>query len=171
MPLDPAMIADALYGPDAQLIDELLEVNAAESLIRVRMPTHDDLPLTRDQRVHPVRHPRHVSGGLMVHMTGVAAYVHAYQLLGLRTADGWTGYGVRIHHARFVKLAPPGPPVEITCKSLQTRRMRQQIYARYAFTFKQAGEVVFESEQSAMWLKPELAGANQDDAGSGELEP
>jgi len=51
-----------------------LNVKFEKSLVRVRMPTHDELPITREQRVHPTRHPRHVSGGLMVHMTGVAGW-------------------------------------------------------------------------------------------------
>ncbi len=66
------------YGPGGLLIDEVLEVDRELSRVRVRMPTHADLPITREQRAHPIRHPRHVSGGLMVHMTGVAGLVHAY---------------------------------------------------------------------------------------------
>ena len=51
MPLDPAFVADCFY--DSILIDEILEVDLERSLVRARMPTHDLLPLTRDQRVHP----------------------------------------------------------------------------------------------------------------------
>src|SRR5690242_6557890 len=74
MPLDPAFVADCLYGPGGLLIDEILAVDAERNFVSVRMPTYDDLPLTREQRAHPVRHPRHVSGGLMVHMTGMVGY-------------------------------------------------------------------------------------------------
>src|ERR1700676_277547 len=106
MPIDPELLADCPYGPGGLLIDEILEVDAALNLVRGLMPTFDDLPLTREQRSHPVRHPRHVSGGLMVHMTGMMGFAHAYYLLGLRHADGWIGYGAKINRARFRALAP-----------------------------------------------------------------
>ncbi|MCX7808222.1 MAG: hypothetical protein N2515_06410, partial [Deltaproteobacteria bacterium] len=76
--LDPEFVADAPYAPEGLFIDEVLLVDKERSLVRVRMPTHEGLPLTRDQRAHPIRHPRHLAGGLMVHMTGVAGFVHAY---------------------------------------------------------------------------------------------
>lgn len=153
MALDPDLLADAPYAPDGFLIDEVLEVNEEKSLIRVRMPTHDELPLTSEQRADPKRHPRHVSGGLMVHMTGMAAFVHGYYLGGMRHSDGWIGYGVRIHDARFHKLASPGQPIEITCRALRERRVGDKKFSRYAFTFTQDGETVYESEQSAVWMK------------------
>jgi hypothetical protein len=153
MPLDSALVADALYFPGGLLIDEVLEVDLAKSLVRVRMPTHEDLPITREQRVHPTRHPRHVSGGLMVHMTGVAGFVHSYYVLGIRHAEGWTGYGVRIHSARFHAIAPPGEPIEITAWSTQLRRGPERILGRYSFRFTQAGKLVYEGDQTAMWLR------------------
>ena len=108
MGLDPAFLADSPYGPGGLLMDEILEIDAPNDRVVARMPTFDELPLTREQRAHPVRHPRHVSGGLMVHMTGMIAFVHAYYVLGLRHADGWIGYGGKINSARFKALAPPG---------------------------------------------------------------
>ena len=52
MPIDPELVADCPYGPGGLLLDEILHVDPKEDLVRVRMPTHDDLPLTREQRVH-----------------------------------------------------------------------------------------------------------------------
>ena len=101
MPLDPAFVEECFYLPEGLLIDEILDVDVADSRIRVRMPTHDDLPITRTQRVHPVLHPRHVSGGLMIHMTGVAGMVHAYYVLGLRHSEGWVGYGGEVGLREF----------------------------------------------------------------------
>ncbi|HZU81894.1 MAG TPA: hypothetical protein VE987_03210, partial [Polyangiaceae bacterium] len=100
MPLDPAFVDDCPYGPDGLLLDEVLRIDRDAGLVVARMPTHDDLPLTRTQRAHPVRHPRHVSGGLMVHVTGIMGFLHAYYVLGLRHESGWVGYGARIHSAR-----------------------------------------------------------------------
>lgn len=155
MPLDPEFVEDCCYGPGGLLIDEVLEVNRELSLVRVRMPTHDDLPITREQRAHPVRHPRHVSGGLMVHMTGVAGLVHAYYVLDLRHRDGWVGYGGAIHKARFKNLAPPGEPIVIECRATQLRRRAKNIVARYDLRFMQGNREIYEGDQTAMWIKVE----------------
>jgi hypothetical protein len=153
MPLDPAFVADSPYGPGGLLIDEILEVDAPGDRVVARMPTFDDLPLTREQRAHPVRHPRHVSGGLMVHMTGMIAYVHAYYVLGLRHADGWIGYGGKIHSARFKALAPPGEPLVLECKAKLVRKGETNVFGRYEFVFTQKDVVIYEGDQSAMWMK------------------
>jgi acyl dehydratase len=159
MALDPEFVEDCCYLPGGLLIDEVLEVDREASLVRVRMPTHSDLPITREQRAHPVRHPRHVSGGLMVHMTGVAGLVHAYYVLGLRHRDGWVGYGGAIHRARFKHLAPPGDPIEIVCKAKHVRPRERNVVARYDLRFFQRGKEVYEGDQTAMWLKVEDADA------------
>jgi hypothetical protein len=153
MPLEPEFVADCPYGPGGLLLDEILEVDAAESFVRARMPTHADLPLTREQRAHPVRHPRHVSGGLMVHMTGMIGYVHAYSVLGLRHSEGWVGYGAKIYSARFHALAAPGEPLILECKATQVRKGDKSVFGRYALRFVQGETLVYEGDQGAMWMK------------------
>ena len=155
MPIDQAFIDDCPYGPGGMLLDELLVVDRDKSLVRVRMPTHDDLPITREQRVHPLKHPRHVSGGLMVHMTGMAGFVHAYYVFDLRHADGWIGYGGRIHDARYKSLALPGVPIEIECQATKVRKGSKRIVARYDLRFYQGANLVYVGDQTAMWLKIE----------------
>lgn len=163
MPLDPAFAADCPYGPGGLLLDEVLEVDQGTGRVVARMPTFDELPLTREQRAHPVRHPRHVSGGLMVHMTGMIAFVHAYYVLGLRHADGWIGYGGRIHGARFRALAAPGEPLVLACTPKHVRRAERQILARYDFAFTQPGagggapRLVYEGDQTALWMRVDEA--------------
>ncbi len=153
MALPAEFLEDCLYHPAGMLLDDILEVDQDRGVVRARMPTHDALPLTEHQRVVPVQHPRHVSGGLMVHMTGVMGFVHFYFVMGLRAADGWTGYGVRIQNARFHNLAVPPEPMILECEDLKSRRIGDKINVRYAFRFEQSGKLVYESEQSAMWLK------------------
>ncbi len=157
MPLEPAFLDDALYDPSGLLIDELLEVDRVKSLVRVRMPTHAQLPITVSQRADEKKHPRHVSGGLMVHMTGVAAFAHFFYVLELRHADGWTGYGVKIHEAKFLKLAPVGPPVELVCQMVKSKRLGGKILARYKFEFYQEGGKIYEGDQSALWIDTKIA--------------
>jgi hypothetical protein len=153
VPLDPEMVADCFYAPEAQLVDELLELDIPGSKVVCRMPTSADLPLTRDQRVHPTRHPRHINGALMIHATGMVGFVHAYYVFGLRHADGWTGYGARIHHARFHSIAPPGEPLILTGWTTQVRKSPKRVVARYSFEFKQGDTLVYEGDQTAVWEK------------------
>jgi len=151
--LDPRFVADCPYAPEAIFFDEILELDREAGRLVARMPTHDRLPLTDLQRADPVRHPRHVSGALMVHLTGMLGFAHAYFVLGLRHADGWIGYGTHIHAARYGSLARIGPPLQLECRATQVRRIRGSIYVRYAFRFEQAEEVVYESEQGAVWRR------------------
>ncbi len=153
MALDPEFVADCPYGPDGLLLDEILTVDRDAGRVVARMPTHDELPLTRTQRAHPVFHPRHVSGGLMVHMTGMMGFSHAYFVLGLRHAEGWIGYGGRIHGARFKALAEPGEPLILECTHKQLRRGDKQVLARYDFRFTQKDKVVYEGDQTALFMK------------------
>jgi 3-hydroxymyristoyl/3-hydroxydecanoyl-(acyl carrier protein) dehydratase len=156
MPIDPDFVADSPYGPGGLLLDEILEIDTEGSRITARMLTHDELPLTREQRAHPKRHPRHVSGGLMVHMTGMIAFAHGYYILGLRHSDGWIGYGGRIHGARFKALAPPGESLVLECTATQMRLTETSCLARYAFRFTQGATLIYESDQTALWQKIKL---------------
>ena len=153
MPLEPAFVEDCPYGPGGLLIDEILSIDAEKGEVVCQMPMHAELPLTREQRVHPVRHPRHLSGGLMVHMTGMIGFVHAYYVLGLRHAEGWIGYGAKIHEARFLALAKPGTPVVLKGWTTRSRRMNDNIMVRYQFEFRQGETVIYTGDQTAMWAK------------------
>jgi hypothetical protein len=159
--LEQAFLDDCPYAPEAVLLDELLGVDVATGTVVARLAVHDDLPLTRWQRVHPVKHPRHVNGALMVHLTGVLGLCHAYYVLGLRHAEGWIGYGARIHEARFLELAVPPEPMVLTCQATKVRRMRASIVARYQFRFVQAGRSVYEGDQTAVWTRPDLRDASE----------
>ncbi|MBK6694768.1 MAG: hypothetical protein IPG50_21540 [Myxococcales bacterium] len=153
MALDAEFVADCPYAPDGLLLEEIVSVEREAGRVVARMPTHDELPLTRTQRADPVFHPRHVSGGLMVHMTGMMGFVHAYYVLDLRHRAGWIGYGGRIHGARFKALAKPGEPMLLECTHKQLRQTPENVLARYDFRFTQSGTLVYEGDQTAMWMK------------------
>ncbi len=164
--LDADFLADCLYEADAILFDEILEIDREQCRIRVRMPTHAGLPLTRHQRVDPLRHPRHVNGGLMIHMTGMVAMAHAYYLLDMRHADGWTGYGGSIRKARYRRICSVDRPVEIDCRAMRVKRGPTQAAIEYEFSFSQDGAVVFDSTQLAMYVRVADEAAEQQRAGS-----
>lgn len=152
MALDPDFVADCPYGPGGLLLDDVLEVDLERSYVKCRMPTHADLPLTREQRTHPLFHPSHVSGGLMVHMTGMVGFAHAYYVLGLRHRDGWIGYGAKIHGARFHHLASPGEPLILEGRTTQLRKGATRVVGRYELRFTQGDKLVYEGDQTAMWF-------------------
>jgi hypothetical protein len=152
-PFEEAFLADCPYEPDVLFFDELLEVDADKSLIRARMPTDVPMPFTSSQRAHPVRHPRHVAGAVMVHATGSLGFIHAYYLLGLRHGEGWVGYGTHIHRVVFRKLVQPGSPIEATCTATRVRRGATRILARYSFEFRHEGAVCYEGDQTAVWIQ------------------
>ncbi len=163
--LDPAFLSDCPYAPEGVIIDRILEVDRESSRLVARMPTHEDLPLTRDQRAHPFFHPRHVAGGLMVHVTGIVGFAHAYYVTDLRHKDGWVGFGARIHAARFHALATPGEPIVIACRASRIRKGARRVLGRYEFRFTQGDKLVYTGDQTAMFMKlvegeapPELEG-------------
>jgi hypothetical protein len=153
MPLAPEFVADCPYGPGGLLIDDIVTIDRDTSTLVATMPTCADLPITREQRSHPMRHPHHVSGGLIIHVTGILGFAHAYHILELRHADGWIGYGTHIHEARFRKMARIGPPMRLACTQTAMRRIKGSIYGRYKFRFEQDGEVVYEGDQSALFTQ------------------
>jgi hypothetical protein len=153
MPLDPDFLDDCPYAPEGVFIDELLDCDRDAQRVVCRMPTHGDLPITRTQRNHPVKHPPHVSGGLMVHVTGIVGLVHAYYVLDLRHADGWIGYGARARNIRFKELARLGEPLIIECTSSGIKRTASKLVGIYRFVMRQADAVVYESEQTSFFVK------------------
>ena len=152
MPLDAEFLADCPYQPEAVLLDEIAEIDQEGSLIRARMSTRPDLPLTCHQRTDPRRHPHHVNGGLLVHLTGILGFVHAYYLLGLRYRDGWIGVGALIHKARYPNMALIGKPLELVIKATSIRDGKKRKVVSYDFLFTQDGKTVYESRQTAMWI-------------------
>jgi hypothetical protein len=146
-------LADLPYEPAVFLFDELSEIDRDRSLVRCRMPTDASLPLTDRQRAHPTLHPRHVAGALLVHATGMLGFVHAYYLLGLRHREGWIGYGTHIHSAVFRKLVPPGAPIDVRCIATRQKLGRRRHVVRYGFEFRHEGDVCYEGDQSAIWMR------------------
>ena len=153
MAFDQAFLDDCPYDPEVLLFDALVSVDKEKSEVVCNWPTSDAMPFTRSQRAHPVRHPRHVAGALMVHATGMLGFVHAYHILGLRHADGWVGYGTHIHDVVFRKLVEPGGPIVCACRAVRTRFGRSRHFIRYTFEFRHQGAICYEGEQSALWMK------------------
>ena len=153
MVLDPDFVADCPYGPGGLLLDDIIRVDRDTSTIIATMATRADLPLVREQRTHPERHPPHVAGGVIIHATGMLGHAHGYYVLDLRHADGWTGYGTQIHTGRFRRMTRIGPQLTMTCRATNVRRIRGAIVARYDFRFEQEGDAVYVGEHTALFSR------------------
>jgi hypothetical protein len=151
--LDQAFIDDCPYDSDALFIDDLLNVDIHSSEVICRMTVREDMPLTRSQRTHPLKHPRHLAGGLIVHMTGMLGLVHAYYVLGLRHADGWIGYGSSIHNARFCSIVRPGEELLLRARTTEVYRSTDQIVARYLIEFHRQATLVYAGDQTGKWTR------------------
>lgn len=162
---DQAFFNDLPYDPSVLFFDELLEVDREKSMVRCRMPTDCPMPIVEAQRAHPLRHPKHVAGAVMVHATGMLGFIHAYYLLGLRHRDGWIGYGTHIHRVVFRKLVQPGEPIISTCMATRTRLGAKRHMIRYSFEFRHEGSVCYEGDQTAVWMLVDEAGS-----GAGDIE-
>jgi 3-hydroxymyristoyl/3-hydroxydecanoyl-(acyl carrier protein) dehydratase len=141
------------YDPDVLLFDRILSCDSELDQVRCRWTTSREQPITRSQRNHPARHPAHVSGALMVHASGMLGWIHAYHLLGLRHHEGWIGYGTHMDKVQFRKLVPPGEIIEATCTAKRKRIGQVRHFVRYVFEFRHDGDLCYQSEQSAMWMR------------------
>ncbi len=146
-----------LYSPDAVLLDEVTALDRDRARIEALLETTRPLPFSAHQRVSPI-HPRHVSGAEFVMATGSLGCLHAYFFHGCRWDEGWAGFGNRIHRADFKRLATIGPPIVLESRETRTRVGDSRVVLRYTFEFRQAGELVYVGDQSAMFVKGRLPG-------------
>ena len=92
----------------------------------------------------------------MVHMTGMVAFVHAYYVLDLRHADGWIGYGGRIHGARFKALARARRAAGARVQATQVAARRRRASSRATTSAsRRRGPLVYEGDQTALWQRVE----------------
>lgn len=141
-----------LYEPDAFLVDEIRRVDPGRRVIEARLDTTRELPLARHQRVRP-GYPAHVSAGELVMITACLGSLHGWLFHGCRWAEGWVGFGNRIHRADFKSLARVGPPLDLRSRETASRRRPRRLVVRYEFDFRQDGTPVYYGDQTAIFLK------------------
>lgn len=146
-----------LYREEAFLIDEIIVLDREAFEIRALLDTENAaLPFAQAQRTS-AHHPAHVSGAELVMVTGSLGCLHAWFFHGVRWDEGWSGFGNRIHRADFKRLATIGPPIELQSRETRKRVGEKRIVLRYDFEFRQAGELVYLGDQSAMFVREDWA--------------
>ena len=142
-----------LYREPAVLVDEITAIDADAGRIDARLDTEGRaFPFAETQRTS-ANHPAHVSGAELVMVTGALGCLHAWLFHGVRWDEGWAGFGNRIHRADFKRLARLGPPIELVSTETRQRVGPKRVVLRYAFEFRQEGELVYVGDQSAMFVK------------------
>lgn len=141
-----------LYAADALLVDEIRRVEPETRTLTALLDSTRPLPFARCQRTSKI-HPAHVSAAELLMATGSLGCLHAFLFHGCRWDEGWAGFGNRIHRADFKRLAVIGPPVELESSETRTRVGERRIMIRYAFRFRQEGEIVYRGDQSAMFVR------------------
>ena len=152
MPMPPDYEAQALYGPEAWFVHDVLELDAEAGRVVGLIDTTRLGPLV-DAQIERPGHPKHFPGAVAIQVTGTLGQLHAIYILGLRGSEGWSGFGTHILDARFRKLGEIGPPVHATCLATRVRSLRGTTFIDYQFCFTQHGEPIYESKQRAAWVK------------------
>ena len=106
-PFDEDFLDNCLYDRDSVLLDELVSIDKEAHEIVCRMRTDKPgIPFLDGQRNLYGTHPRHISGGVLVHLSGMMGMVHAHYVEGMLTREGWVGYGTTIHKLEIWRLRP-----------------------------------------------------------------
>jgi hypothetical protein len=148
LPADYA--TECLYDPTHAFVHEVRRLD--ESAVLAVVDTTRLGALVDAQRAM-VGHPKHVPGAVMVQITGTLGNLHAVYALGLRISEGWVGFGTHLRSARFPSLGRIGPPMETELRVTRVRRLRGRVFVEYAFTYTQDDRRVYESEQTAVWVR------------------
>ena len=144
-----------LYREEAFLVDEVLAMDSEARTMEAVLDTTRPLPFAAAQRVDAT-HPAHVSAPEMLMVTGSLGCLHAWFFHGCRWDEGWAGFGNRIHRADFKRLATIGPPLRLESRETRTRAGAARVVIRYAFDFYQEDALVYQGDQTAMFVKGKL---------------
>jgi hypothetical protein len=158
MPIPEDFAAESMYAPDGWFVHDILEVDREGRRLVALVDTTRLGPLVDAQRPWP-GHERHFPGAVAIQITGTLAQLHAVYVLDMRATDGWLGYGTHIHKARFLRLGRVGPPVQASCVVTRVRNVRGTVFVDYDYEYTQDGAVIYESHQTAAWVRSEHRGS------------
>jgi len=150
---------ESLYAPDCWYLHDLVELDRDAQRIVGWTDTTRLGALVDAQQPWP-GHPKHVPGAVAIQLTGTLGNLHAAYLLDLRPSQGWVGYGTHLRNARFRKMGQIGPPMISHAVCTRHRNLRGTWFLDYSFTFEQDGEVLYESTQTAAWVRHPGASAD-----------
>jgi len=142
-----------MYAREAFLLDSIESADKDLGVITATVASDRPLLVTPYQIGDPIWHPRHVSGADLLMMTVSLGSLHAYFFHERRWDDGWVGFGNRMKNVTFRNLAKVGAPLRLESKELRVRKGSQRTLIEFQFEFSQGGKLIYESEQTAMFLR------------------
>jgi hypothetical protein len=142
---------EALYARDCWFVHRLLDVDTDQRMILAELDTTRIGRLVDAQRV-VAGHPQHLPAAAVIQMTGTLGHLFAVYVKGLRTTDGWSGFGTHIRKARFPRIGTIGPPVLATATCTRERQLRGTWFCDFHFHLEQEGQAVYTSDQTAAWI-------------------
>jgi len=145
------------YAPDAFLISEVIKGDSTAGEIFAVCKPDTSWLVAPYQRGPELRHPRHVSGGDLLMLTASLGSLHAYFFHACKWHEGWVGFGNRMDNVQFHNLAKINLPLELYSKETRVRRGSKRTLISFEFRFTQDGKPIYTSEQTAMFIKAELA--------------
>jgi hypothetical protein len=157
VPIPDDFYEESMYRPEAWYIHDLLEVDQEAGRVVGQLDTTRIDVLVEPQREWP-GHDKHLPGAVAIQMTATMAQFHAFYILGLRATEGWVGYGTHIRNARFPTVGKIGPPVTAEATALRVRQIRGTYFVDYAFRYTQEDRVIYESEQTAAYIRSDHRG-------------
>ena len=162
-PCDPAelqrFLDTFLYREEAFLVDEILRLDPVAREIAALLDTTRPLPFAAQQRTDD-NHPAHVAAGEILMATGGLGCMHAWFFHGCYWDEGWVGFGNRIHRADFKAIARIGPPLRLESRETRARAGSRRVVLRYEFRFWQEETLVYQGDQTAMFLKDQRLGTD-----------
>lgn len=152
MPIPDDFPAECLYAPDHWFVHDVLKIDPETHEVVGVIDTTRLGSLVDAQQPWP-GHVPHLPGAIAIHVTGTLGNLHAVYAMGLRPSQGWVGFGTHVKSARFRKIGTIGPPVIASAVAHRRRQLRGTWFLEYRFSFSQNGEIVYESEQTAVWSR------------------
>ncbi|HMV66340.1 MAG TPA: hypothetical protein PKA64_05785 [Myxococcota bacterium] len=152
MSLPDDFAAEALYAPDSWFVHRLVEVDAPGRRLEAEIDTERIGWLVDAQR-EVSGHLKHVPAAVVIQATGTLGQLYAVYALGLRATQGWAGYGTHIKQARFNRMGVIGPPIQVTVTCARQRQLMGTWFCDFEFCFRQDGEAVYTSTQTAAWRR------------------
>ncbi len=149
---------ESLYTSDAWFVHALCSVDPDAGTLHAQMDTERIGWLVDHQVVLP-GHPAHLPAAVAVQATGTLGQLYAVYGLGLRRAEGWTGFGTHIHQARFRRMGEIGPALDLHLTCTRQRTLMGTRFCDFDFLFTQDGQPVYESSQTAAWRRAEVDAA------------
>jgi hypothetical protein len=166
VPIPPDFITECLYAPEAWFIHDV-DFYPDEKRLVGHLDTRGLETLVSAQREWPL-HEKHLPGGIALQITAILAQLYGIYVLDMRATEGWVGFGTHVQDAKFPTMGRIGPPVECHLREISHRPIRSTWFTQFEFEYTQNDNTIYQSRQTAAWMRSEHRGPLLDEHQQGE---